>query len=112
MVADFKNCGDVLPAWVPGTFDNGKPIAGTAEAPAWFGKFAPPAVGTVITVKINGIGQATVVGYFTEGGYLGVLNQPIDPPAWYIKQNGGNVVGGAFGPEIFDQNQDPAFEGV
>lgn len=101
MVADFKDCGTVLPAWVPGTVKDGKPVAGTADAPAWFGTYAPPIVGDTIQIKINGIGLAKVTGYFIEGGYLGVLNQPIDPPAWYIKQNGGNVVGGAFGPEIY-----------
>lgn len=95
----------MLPAWVPGTKKpDGMPMPGTMDAPAWFGTYAPPKVGQVVQIKINKIGAATVVGYFIEGGYLGVLNQPIDPPDWYVKQNGGNVVGGAFGPEIFDNN--------
>lgn len=99
--SDFKNCGTTLPAWVPGTTKDGKSIPGTAEAPAWFGIYSPPAVGETIKIKINKIGLAKVTGYFTEGGYLGVLNKPIEPPDWYIKQNGLNAVGGAFGPEIY-----------
>ena len=66
----------------------------------WSGKEPPPAIGTDIIIKINGIGKAKVVGYFVEDGWLGVMTQAEDPPAWYIKQNGGNVVGYAFGAEI------------
>lgn len=97
----YKDCGTQLPAWVPGARKpDGNVAGGTMDAPAWYGDGAPPAIGALVKITINGIGLAKVVGYFIEGGYLGVLNQPLDPPAWYVKQNNGNVVGGAFGPEI------------
>ena len=46
-----------------------------------------PAVGSEVTVKINGIGRSTVLKYFVEYGFIGLLVQPIDPPAWYRNQN-------------------------
>jgi hypothetical protein len=101
MATTYKDCGTTLPAWVQGaTKPSGGVQSGTMDAPAWFGGEAPPKVGDTIRVTINNIGPAVVTGYFIEEGFLGVLNQPISPPDWYVKQNGGNVVGGAFGPEI------------
>lgn len=47
-----------------------------------------PAVGSEVNVTINGIGRSTILKYFVEYGFIGMLVQPLDPPAWYIKQNG------------------------
>ena len=47
-----------------------------------------PAVGSEVNVKINGIGRSKVLKYFVEHGFIGLLVQPQDPPAWYLKQNG------------------------
>ena len=47
-----------------------------------------PPVGTEIDVPMNNIGRSKVLKYFVEHGYIGLLVQPLDPPAWYIKQNG------------------------
>lgn len=47
-----------------------------------------PAVGTMLMVKMNGIGKATVLKYFVEHGYIGMIVQPVEPPEWYVKQNG------------------------
>ena len=47
-----------------------------------------PAVGSEVNVKINGIGRSTVLKYFVEYGFIGLLVQPQNPPTWYIKQNG------------------------
>ena len=46
-----------------------------------------PAVGSEVNVTINGIGRSTIMKYFVEHG-LSACMQPLDPPAWYIKQNG------------------------
>lgn len=67
----------------------------------WSGKTAPPAVGQIIKVG-NGIGEATVLGYFSEEEWLGVKVQPVAPPEWYIKQNGGNVPCTVFGAELVE----------
>jgi len=46
-----------------------------------------PAVGSEVNVKINGIGRSTVLKYFVEHGFIGLLVQPINPPDWYRMQN-------------------------
>lgn len=66
----------------------------------WSAKFAPPAVGEVVVIRINAIGNAVVEGYCLAYGFLGVMAKPLDPPEWYVKQNGGNVAGCVFGAEI------------
>ena len=54
----------------------------------WVCKNPIPPVGSKVNVKINGIGESTVLRYFVEYGFIGLLVQPTNPPAWYIKQNG------------------------
>ena len=54
----------------------------------WVCKNPIPAVGSKVNVKINGIGESTVLRYFVEHGFIGLLVQPTNPPTWYIKQNG------------------------
>jgi len=46
-----------------------------------------PPVGTEIDVPMNGIGRSKVLKYFVEHGFIGLLVQPFNPPAWYRKQN-------------------------
>lgn len=58
------------------------------EQLAWVSTYAIPKIGTKLNVKINGIGESIVKKYFVEHGFIGMLVQPLDPPAWYIKQNG------------------------
>lgn len=58
------------------------------EKLAWASDRAIPAVGSEVNVKINGIGRSKVLKYFVEYGFIGMIVQPFDPPAWYIKQNG------------------------
>lgn len=59
-----------------------------------------PAIDAMVHVRINRIGLAKVTGYFTEGGYLGLLAKPIKPPKWYVKQNGADAECHVFGTEI------------
>lgn len=58
------------------------------EKLAWGSDQPIPVVGSEVNVKINGIGRSKVLKYFVEYGFIGMLVQPFDPPAWYIKQNG------------------------
>ena len=58
------------------------------EKLAWGSDQSIPAVGSEVNVKINGIGRSKVLKYFVEHGFIGLLVQPFDPPAWYVKQNG------------------------
>lgn len=66
----------------------------------WSGGEAPPKIGAKVHVLINGIGRATVTGYFVEHGWLGILARPAKAPAWYVTQNGRYHVGHFFGIEI------------
>jgi hypothetical protein len=92
---------DTLPAWKQGVLNEQGLMPRDPEGvPVWSGKMPPPAIGERVNVRINSLGAATVVGYFTEGGYLGLRVQHDNPPAWYLKQNGGNVPGCVFGIEI------------
>lgn len=40
--------------------------------PMWSNGTIPPAIGSVVKVRTNGIGSARVLGYFVEYGYLGL----------------------------------------
>ena len=66
----------------------------------WGNSTPPPPVGTRIIVTINSCGPATVTGYFTQDGYLGLRCDLLDPPEWHRRQNKGNVAGHVFGPEF------------
>lgn len=54
----------------------------------WSGNFDVPSVGEDVIIRINAISRAKVVGYATQGGYLGVMTVPYSPPDWWIHQNG------------------------
>ncbi len=65
----------------------------------WSGTFFPK-IGDKIKANINEIGICQVLGYYEEGGYIGVIAKPEKPPKWYIKQNGKYGMCGLFGAEI------------
>ena len=58
------------------------------EKLAWGSNKSIPAVGSEVNVAINGIGRSKVLKYFVEYGFIGLLVQPLNPPTWYLKQNG------------------------
>ena len=66
----------------------------------WTGKLSIPKVGDKLKVVINGIGEAVVQSYFVECKYLGAIVKPLNPPKWYISQNGKNAVCHVFGAEV------------
>lgn len=65
----------------------------------WCSTLALPAVGDRITVTFNKLGDGEVIGYFTEGGYLGLLVQLDQKPDWLLEQNPTGPVH-IFGPEF------------
>lgn len=87
----------ILPAWQFYT-------SGTDTIPgaplAWSNPLPPPAIGTTINARINGIGPAVVVSYFAEHGFLGLEVAPLSPPEWYVEQNGPDCSCCVFGAEI------------
>lgn len=61
----------------------------TAEIlPIWSGTEPVPAIGDEVHIRVNSIRPAKVVGYGSQEGYLGVMVYPLDPPQWWIDQNG------------------------
>ena len=76
-------------------------LKGFSEFPEgkWSGKFKPE-IGESVVAAVNGIGTCTVLGYYVEGGWTGVIVLPENPPEWFVRQNGQNAVCGLFGAEI------------
>jgi len=52
----------------------------------WSASFPLPTMGQRIRVTMNGIGDAEVVGFFKEEGYVGVMTKALDPPTWLKEQ--------------------------
>lgn len=92
----FKTLNE-LPEWVY-LSQHGNPTKDHVGPLVWSGSKEPPKIGEVVTIRINGIGPATVDGYACEGGYLGVMATPHTPPAWHP---GGSSL--TFGAEILEQ---------
>jgi hypothetical protein len=57
-------------------------------APLWSSLKPPPEIGDRINVRVNWIGTCTVLRYFVEHGYLGILALPDKCPEWMREQNG------------------------
>lgn len=98
---------DTLPA-----FEQYSGGAVKGELAQWSGEGEPPEVGACVNVRINGIGPAKIERYFIQDGFLGVLATPLQPPEWYVKQNGYNVAMHVFGAEMdADPIPEPVIEG-
>jgi hypothetical protein len=89
-----------VPAFQPAIWSEGR--LQNPEAPVrWSAKFMPPAVGDVIQINVyNQWKPAEVLGYFVQDGWLGCRCKCLEPPADFLKQNGGNVDCYSFGLEI------------
>ncbi len=88
-----------LPAWHP--YRDASSPAGTPESLAWSGDGPPPEVGRVIEVRCMGT-TAEVRGYFSEGSgcFLGLRLRLVDPPDWFMKQNGRRALCHLYGAEV------------
>lgn len=89
------NITTTIPEWVQRTDAN----ASDKGITKWSGTEPPPHIGDDVMVTMNLIGRSRVLGFFVEHGYLGVLVQPYNPPAWYVRQNGATTPGHVFGIE-------------
>lgn len=56
------------------------------ESLKWSARFPLPQIGEHIRITMNGIGEAEVVGFFKEGGYVGVMTKALNPPKWLKDQ--------------------------
>ena len=72
----------------------------TYAEPQWISRRGVPAVGEIVTVKINSIGRSIVEKYFVEHGFLGLLVKPLNPPSWYVRQNGADESCHVFPAEV------------
>lgn len=88
-----------IPGYVTAKWGDGELINRDA-AIKWGGVEPPPPIGTEITVNFNGLGPATVKGYFVEVGWLGLLVRLRKPPAWWAQQNPTRPLAHVFGPEF------------
>jgi hypothetical protein len=100
-MSDYKQYSEV-PAYEQAIWKD-KMVANARDGVLiWGGKngVLPPPVGEKINVDMNRLGNAVVVGYFSQHGFLGLRTKLDNPPDWYLKQNGGNVIGHIYGPEF------------
>lgn len=93
----------VLPSFTRAVWSDGK-LANESDPMKWSGKNEPPAIGAKVKAFVNGLGTGTVLSYFVEYEWLGVLVQLDAPPEWYIKQNGANKPGHLFGIDLEPRN--------
>jgi hypothetical protein len=97
----YQNHGTTLPAFERATYsDDRKTCLNAPDALKWSGESDPPAVGSMIAINFNGLGQARVTGYFSEAGWLGVLCKLLDAPDWHKRQNNYDPTAHVFGAEI------------
>ncbi len=90
---------NAVPAYELAVWADGKVV--NRDALKWGGKVPPPAIGAEIVVIMNNLGPAVVTGYFTEGGWLGLLCRLKNPPEWHRRQNAGRKAPShIFGPEF------------
>lgn len=77
----------------------------------WSGRQDPPAVGAKVHCYMNKLGSGTVLAYFVEYGWLGVLVQLDKNPAWRRKQlNGNNPPAHLFGIDLEPREPVPTME--
>lgn len=76
----------------------------------WTGPFPIPTVGRHIHILMNGFGEAVVTGYQSYEGerktYLGIIVDLINPPDWFLTNNGGrNAPAAFFGSDLIDHSR-------
>ena len=65
----------------------------------WSGK-AIPEIGDTISAKINNLGKCYVLGYLLQNEWISIIVNPLNPPEWFINQNGKSALVTLFGAEI------------
>lgn len=85
------------PSYIRATGDS--PTPHDEQQWKWSGEGELPKIGAKVLVTMNDIGEAIVEKYFVEGGWVGVLARPVNPPAWLVDKVGRGLVT-VFGAEI------------
>lgn len=52
----------------------------------WSAAFPLPQIGDRVRITMNNIGEAEVMGFFKEGGWVGVMTKALQPPKWLQDQ--------------------------
>jgi len=78
----------------------GDTVMNPDSALKWSGKEPPPAIGAKVNMAFNRLGEAIVLGYFSEHGWLGLKVSLLDAPDWHKKQNDNDPIGHVFGAEL------------
>jgi hypothetical protein len=74
-----------LPAFTRAQWDGNK-LLNDADPFKWGGNNPPPPVGAKVKLYLNDFQGGTVVGYFVEHRWLGVLVKISKPPKWWVRQ--------------------------
>lgn len=78
---------NTVPAWTRAVWSaDGKHLVNTDDPFKWGGDADPPAIGDRVHVYMNGLGAGTVLGYFVEYGWFGLLVKLDKSPEWRRKQ--------------------------
>jgi len=77
------------PQWSGHRADGDRALLNESDPFKWSGDAAPPTIGQRVHCYMNGLGDGTVLAYFVEYGWLGVLVQLDRNPAWRKSQNKG-----------------------
>src|SRR5689334_11683845 len=98
-MSDFREMTE-LPAFKQ--HDNTKVDIGN-EPVRWSGATPPPPIGARVHVAMNAFGPATVVRYYTQHGFLGLVVRPDALPAWFKRQSPGTDLIHVFGAELKEE---------
>lgn len=77
---------ELPPVYVAPIWEGGKLM--NRDAIKWGASFEPPAIGSHIVVNVNRCGLAVVTGHYIQENFLGLKCELLNPPEWFIKQNG------------------------
>ena len=59
-----------------------------------------PKIGDTITAKVNNLGKCYVLGYLLQDEWISIIVKPLNPPEWFINQNGKSALATLFWAEI------------
>jgi hypothetical protein len=77
----------------------------------WSGPAQIPSLETKVNINFNRIGSGTVIGYFREYDYLGLMVRVDNPPEFQVKQTGlKHPIAFVFGCDILPVPSDPKQE--
>src|SRR5262245_19401824 len=92
---------DTVPDYVVAKWsEDGKELLSPKDQTKWSSEISPPAIGQVIKINLNRLGEATVKGYFVEQHWLGCRVYLHNAPDWHKRQHGVNPTAWIFGIDI------------